>query len=26
IAAYVSYNTNRWFYEKEVKGIHTWSL
>ncbi|HFM2720913.1 TPA: hypothetical protein ACG6ZZ_001701, partial [Escherichia coli] len=24
--AYVSYNTNRWFYEKEVKGIHTWSL
>ena len=19
-------NTNRWFYEKEVKGIHTWSL
>ncbi|MDZ9510688.1 DUF2628 domain-containing protein, partial [Escherichia coli] len=26
IAAYVSYNTNRWFYEKEVKGINTWNL
>ncbi|HFY7568579.1 TPA: hypothetical protein ACIIGR_004103, partial [Salmonella enterica subsp. enterica serovar Typhimurium] len=19
-------NTNKWFYEKEVKGINTWSL
>lgn len=26
LAAYVAYNANRWFYEKEVKGIHTWGL
>ncbi|HFY6812675.1 TPA: hypothetical protein ACIICM_003786, partial [Salmonella enterica subsp. enterica serovar Typhimurium] len=24
--AYVGVNTNKWFYEKEVKGINTWSL
>ncbi|HGA4768523.1 TPA: hypothetical protein ACISUV_003460, partial [Salmonella enterica subsp. enterica serovar Anatum] len=23
---YVGVNTNKWFYEKEVKGINTWSL
>ncbi|MDJ6162420.1 hypothetical protein LEE10_21345, partial [Salmonella enterica] len=22
----VGVNTNKWFYEKEVKGINTWSL
>ncbi len=26
VAAYVGVNTNKWFYEKEVKGINTWSL
>ncbi|HFU8323367.1 hypothetical protein ACVN7B_18450, partial [Escherichia coli] len=25
-AAYVAVNTNKWFYEKEVKGLNTWSL
>ncbi|EPB8350862.1 hypothetical protein ACRTH5_002944, partial [Escherichia coli] len=23
---YVAVNTNKWFYEKEVKGLNTWSL
>ncbi len=26
VAAYVGVNTNKWFYEKEVKGINTLSL
>ncbi|MCJ8703482.1 hypothetical protein MWH01_31240, partial [Escherichia coli] len=26
VAAYVAVNTNKWFYEKEVKGLNTWSL
>ncbi|POP42656.1 hypothetical protein CHU32_18975 [Superficieibacter electus] len=26
VAAYVALNTNKWFYEKEVKGINTWGL
>ncbi len=26
LAAYVAVNTNKWFYEKEVKGLNTWSL
>ncbi|EOB5471947.1 hypothetical protein ACIUU7_004116, partial [Escherichia coli] len=26
VAAYVTVNTNKWFYEKEVKGLNTWSL
>lgn len=26
VGGYVAFYTNRWFYEKEVKGIHTWSL
>ena len=26
VAGYVAVSTNKWFYEKEVKGIDTWSL
>lgn len=26
VAGYVGANTNKWFYEKEVKGLNTWSL
>ncbi|MDZ5518212.1 DUF2628 domain-containing protein, partial [Escherichia marmotae] len=26
VVAYVAVNTNKWFYEKEVKGLNTWSL
>lgn len=26
VAAYVAVNTNKWFYEKEVKGLNTRSL
>ena len=26
VAAYVAVNTNKWFYEKEVKGLNPWSL
>ncbi|MCF3324921.1 DUF2628 domain-containing protein, partial [Escherichia coli] len=26
VAAYVAVNTNKWFYEKEVKGLNTWVM
>lgn len=26
VNVYVGMNANKWFYEKEVKGIHNWSL
>lgn len=26
VAGYVGVSANKWFYEKEVKGINTWSL